>query len=281
MARNRHSGDRSRRAWIGRAAAWLVALVPPLALAATPVQLCPAQIATPFPDGRLLGHILYLEAPLVELVEAPPGFAIGRPCLIQHDVAPDLARLIDAAAAAPGIRGGLRAVSCYRTVAHQRAVFCSQIGPHKRCKTAAERARTVGPPGYSEHGTGYALDFGVRPSAGCPDVNPCIATTPAGAWLLAHATEYGFELSFPQGNAQGVTWEPWHWRWVGTSIEEPGAAKARMIFARARTEYPASPHIMDRPDDWLSVLRPPPVVRTPLIVAPAAFAPPARPMLRP
>lgn len=225
-------------------------------MAATPEQLCPGQWVTPGADGRVLGHIPYREAPLSELVSAPAGFALGQPCYVQRDVAPDLTRMLAAAAATPGVGNRLRGVSCYRTIEHQRAVFCSQIGPRKRCRDAAERARTVGPPGHSEHATGYAIDFGLRPSGGCGDVSPCLARTAAGQWLIAHAPEYGFELSFPAGNAQGVTWEPWHWRWVGASITTPGAARARLLFARARREFPATPQVRDVADGWIGVIRP-------------------------
>jgi D-alanyl-D-alanine carboxypeptidase len=48
------------------------------------------------------------------------------------------------------------------------------------------------------------------------------ATTPAGAWLAAHAAEYGFVMSFPKGKT-GVTcydYEPWHYRWVGRSLAQ-------------------------------------------------------------
>ncbi|MEM1310980.1 MAG: D-alanyl-D-alanine carboxypeptidase family protein, partial [Cyanobacteria bacterium P01_H01_bin.153] len=34
-------------------------------------------------------------------------------------------------------------------------------------------------------------------------------------WLETNAARYSFELSFPEGNAQGVQYEPWHWRYVG------------------------------------------------------------------
>ena len=113
------------------------------------------------------------------------------------------------------------------------------------CVDATDRARSVAPPGYSEHATGYAIDFGVRPTRNCPDVSYCFASTPAGQWLLANAPDYGFELSFPAGNQQGVTWEPWHWRWVGTSADAPGAAAARRLFERARSLYPARPAARD------------------------------------
>lgn len=236
--------------------AWAIVAAPAIAMAATPEQLCPGQWVTPGADGRMLGHIPYREAPATDLVAAPAGFAIGQPCYVQRDVAPDLARMLAAAAATPGVGNVLRGVSCYRTIERQRSVFCSKIGPRKQCKDAAQRARSVGPPGHSEHATGYAIDFGLRPGGGCRDVNPCLAHTAAGLWLIAHASEYGFELSFPAGNAQGVTWEPWHWRWVGVSIKTPGATRARLLFARARGEFPANPQIRDVADGWIDAIRP-------------------------
>lgn len=224
------------------------------------------QVATPVPapDGRLLGHLPYVEVAPAELVAAPPGFAILGPCRVHRDAAPDLARLLAAAARAPELGKRLRAVSCFRSVAHQRAVFC-RASPRGICSDPRERARYVGPPGFSEHATGYAIDFGTRPSPGCPDVNACIAATPAGRWLLAHAPQYGFELSFPSGNPQGVTWEPWHWRWVGVSSDVPGAATARLVFARARGLYPASPAVIDAPAaaTIVTVTTPPPVTLLP------------------
>ncbi len=221
------------------------ALVPAIAQAAVE-DLCIGQRVAAGADGRMLGHLPYGQANAAELVTMPSRFSIGVPCQLRREAAADLSRMLTDATSS-GIGGAIRAVSCYRTVNRQRSVFCGQIGPGKRCKDAAERARYVGPPGYSEHATGYAIDFGTRPSAGCADVDACFANTRAGRWLLAHGSEYGFELSFPAGNAQGVTWEPWHWRWVGTAADAPGAGPARAIFARARTAYPARPMQVDAP----------------------------------
>lgn len=229
-------------------------------------QLCLGQDVPPEPDGRMLGHLPYGQTPLSELVAAPPGFAIGLPCYLRPEVAVDLRRMLAAAATVPGLAGRIRAVSCYRTVARQRAVFCSQIGPGKRCRDAAERARSVGPPGYSEHATGYAIDFGTRPLGNCGDVSACFADTRAGQWLLTHASEFGFELSFPDANAQGVTWEPWHWRWVGVTPDSPGAAAARATFARARRDFAARPAVVDR---------------YPHIATPPVFAAPTPALLQP
>ncbi|WP_375382631.1 M15 family metallopeptidase [uncultured Sphingomonas sp.] len=188
-------------------------------------------------DGRLLGHLAYAQAEAADLADAPRGFGVGQPCRVRAVVLPDLARLLDAAGAA-GLGETLHGISCFRSVARQQAVFCRTAAT---CANAARRAGSVGPPGHSEHATGYAIDFAVRPSRGCRDVTDCIAETAAGRWLLAHGPRYGFELSFPAGNAQGVTYEPWHWRWAGTSQDEPGAAEARATFAEARTHFPANP----------------------------------------
>lgn len=245
-----------------RIVSWAVGLAPAVAMAA-PEQLCAGQMATPGPDGRVLGHLPYRQSEPADLVPAPPGFALGQPCLIHRDAAPDLTRMLHAAAGVPGVAGQLRAVSCYRTIVRQRGVFCSGIGPTKKCKDAAERARYVGPPGFSEHATGYAIDFGIRPSPGCPDVDDCIAATAAGKWLLANAPGFGFELSFPAGNAQNVTWEPWHWRWVGRTIMTQGASRSRSVFARARYSFPASPGIADQVDRWVAGLQVPPLVKVP------------------
>lgn len=212
--------------------------------AARAEQLCRGQEVAAV-DGRMLGHIRYDEARPGDLVAAPAGFALGAPCQVRPEVAYDLARMLAAANADPQVKGRLRAVSCYRSVAHQRHVFCGAIGPKKRARTAADRARFVGPPGYSEHATGYAIDFGTRPSRGCADVSACFGGTVAGRWLMLHGPDHGFELSFPAGNAQGVSWEPWHWRWVGHSALIPGAAAARATFASARGSFPARPTTAD------------------------------------
>lgn len=256
-----------------------------LVASASAEQLCVGQDVAPTSDGRMLGHLPYAEAPISVLVSAPPGFGIGQPCYVHRDMAFDLAQMLAAARSTPGVGNSLHAVSCFRTIAHQRAVFCSQIGPHKRCANAAERARAVGPPGYSEHATGYAIDFGARPTPGCGDVSACFAQTPAGRWLIAHAPDYGFELSFPPGNAQGVTWEPWHWRWVGTSAFRPGAATARALFARARNSFPALPATRDatpftvpvKPPLILTTTPPPPAATPTMPTRPSApvIGPPA------
>ncbi|MEN9220651.1 MAG: D-alanyl-D-alanine carboxypeptidase family protein, partial [Thermostichales cyanobacterium GMQP_bins_62] len=47
------------------------------------------------------------------------------------------------------------------------------------------------------------------------DVEVTFTRTAAWAWLNQHGARFGFELSFPEGNSQGISFEPWHWRYVG------------------------------------------------------------------
>ncbi|MFS0770713.1 M15 family metallopeptidase [Sphingomonas sp. 1P08PE] len=188
-------------------------------------------------DGRVLGHFPYGDVAPGDLVDAPVGFSLHA-CRIRRDVYPDLQRLIAAAAADPATGGIIRGLSCHRSIPRQGGVFASGGQGD-----AAERAISVAPPGHSEHTTGYAIDFAVRPSPGCPDAEACMAALPAARWLIANAPRFGFELSFPPGNRQQVKWEPWHWRWVGTSADALGAARSRFIFAKARAAFPAEPAI--------------------------------------
>lgn len=216
--------------------------------AAQLVQQLPGATA----DGRYFSHLPYAQIP----DELRQTIALtdprGKSCDLHRDVANALYRLTDAARAA-GI--ALWPISCFRSIARQQALFCG-AGVIGQCRDPADRARSSAPGGYSEHATGYALDFGTSAPTGCNDLDPCMSGTPGGLWLRDNATRYGFELSFPPGNKQGVTWEPWHWRWVGATADDPGAAAARRVFARARAIYPAQPGIAESPPRTSSPIDP-------------------------
>jgi LAS superfamily LD-carboxypeptidase LdcB len=68
--------------------------------------------------------------------------------------------------------------------------------------------------GYSEHQLGTTLDLTTKGLGGGLDG---FGNTPAYTWLQAHAHEYGFTLSYPEGNSY-YTYEPWHWRFVGEDL---------------------------------------------------------------
>ena len=230
-------------------------------LAAVPAQaqLCDGASAPVSTDGRVLGHLPYGDAAPGTLVDAPAGTALGT-CRLRPEAAADLARLLAAAANDPAVQGQLYAFSCHRSLGHQQATFCRS----RESANGLDRAISAAPPGHSEHATGYALDFTVRPADGCPDAEACMAAKPAFRWLIAHAARFGFEMSFPASNKQNVKWEPWHWRWVGTSAAAPGAARARFLFARARRDFPANPAV----DPIVIKVTPPPVVQAVPVAAP-------------
>ena len=215
-------------------------------------QLCDGASVSVAADGRVLGHLPYGDAAPGSLVPAPPGAAIGA-CRLRPEAMADLQRLLAAAEADPATQGRLYAISCHRSLAYQQATFCRA----RETARGEDRAISVAPPGHSEHATGYALDFTVRPADGCRDTEACMAAKPAFRWLAANAPRFGFEMSFPTGSPQNVKWEPWHWRWVGTSASAPGAARARFVFQRARTDFPANPAV-----DPVRRIVPPTVVRT-------------------
>jgi D-alanyl-D-alanine carboxypeptidase len=195
-----------------------------------------APAVAPATLARLFNHLPYGEAEPVAL--APVPSLAG--CTLVREAAEDLERLL-AAARAEGI--ALGAVSCFRSIAHQRRVFCGGSDNCNSVGGAALRARFVGPPGHSEHATGYAIDF-VQRGVECRAVEQCFALTPGGKWLMRRGPDFGFELSFPAGNRQGVGWEPWHWRWVGRSSDtRPQAQAARARFAMAQASFPALPAV--------------------------------------
>ena len=70
--------------------------------------------------------------------------------------------------------------------------------------------------GYSEHQLGTTIDFTTKGLGG--GLNG-FQSTAAYAWLQEHAQEYGFVLSYPEGNGYYV-FEPWHWRFVGEDLAD-------------------------------------------------------------
>lgn len=119
----------------------------------------------------------------------------------------------------------LAPISGFRSIADQEKLFQRQIQRQGSPK-AAERLSA--PPGFSEHHTGYAMDISDGNNHDT-DLKVAFDSTDAYHWLQTYAGQYGFELSFPKNNSQGVSYEPWHWRFVGSPI-------AKEIFQAARTE---------------------------------------------
>lgn len=153
----------------------------------------------------VLGHLAYEEAPPGDL---QPIVADGSIKLRTAAANQLLAMLDDARASGVSIL----AISGYRSFEDQEYLFFEVKA--ERGQTARTRAEVSAPPGYSEHHTGYAVDLvdGTRPET---DLRESFESTAAFQWLERNAARYGFELSFPRDNEQGISYEPWHWRYVG------------------------------------------------------------------
>lgn len=131
--------------------------------------------------------------------------------------APYMIAMLDAAKR-DGINFGM--VCGYRSNALQTTLYKDKISSEIQSGVASANAESaaaqvVAPPGYSEHETGLAADFGY--SGRNDNLGENFEDTPAFTWLSTHAAEYGFILRYPK-DKKAVTqydYEPWHYRFVG------------------------------------------------------------------
>lgn len=127
---------------------------------------------------------------------------------VRAEVADHLELMLDAAQD-DGV--SLVLISGYRS--HQTQAEVYDYWVQRNGRRAADRISAR--PGHSEHQTGLAID--VDGGTGECYLDQCFGDTEAGRWLTAHAHDYGFIESYPDGaeHRTGFTYEPWHWRYVG------------------------------------------------------------------
>jgi D-alanyl-D-alanine carboxypeptidase len=167
----------------------------------------PSQNVTnsPASDQTLLGHFPYQAVPTSELqsITGYGNFKLRKAAAKQYQA-------MVAAARADGVI--IVPISGFRTIAEQQHLFFDVKA--QRGQLATERAEVSAPPGYSEHHTGYAVDIGDG-NVPATNLNPKFEDTKAFKWMKQNAARFNFELSFPRDNPQGVSYEPWHWRFIG------------------------------------------------------------------
>lgn len=167
----------------------------------------PAEAIASNPNGNsdLLGHLPYevVDSSFLDSLVSAPSIQLHYSAATSFDAMVDAAR-------DDGVY--LVALSGFRSRADQEYLFFKV--KEDRNQGAAKRAEVSAPPGHSEHHTGFAVDIG---DEDYPDshVEVSFEKTPAFEWLERNAARFSFELSFPEGNDQGVSYEPWHWRFVG------------------------------------------------------------------
>lgn len=98
--------------------------------------------------------------------------------------------------------------SAFRSVEYQRDLIVKELA---KPRALDEVLRVLAAPGYSEHHTGRAVDL---TTTEMPPLREEFESTPAFQWLMTHAQEFRFSLSFPRGNRYGFIYEPWHWAYA-------------------------------------------------------------------
>ncbi|NLV86784.1 MAG: M15 family metallopeptidase [Clostridiales bacterium] len=137
---------------------------------------------------------------------------------VDHRISDPLESMIEDADAA-GIK--LIPVSGYRSVSEQRVLYDDKKASFLQQGYGEEAAEIytrelIQPPGASEHHTGLAIDF---LTMGITELDEGFAQSPAYQWLRENAANYGFIERYPADKTEktGVSWEPWHFRYVGTA----------------------------------------------------------------
>lgn len=178
------------------------------------------------PEENVLGHLPYKEAATTELQTL-----VGSEVKMQRVAAKKFDEMANAAAMDGVI---LVPLSGYRTIQEQEYLFFEV--KEERVQVATKRAEVSAPPGYSEHHTGYAVDIGDG-NAPHTNLNVGFEDTAAFHWLKTHAPRFSFELSFTENNLQGISYEPWHWRFVGDrdSLETFYRAKSLQKISQENT----------------------------------------------
>jgi LAS superfamily LD-carboxypeptidase LdcB len=97
----------------------------------------------------------------------------------------------------------LNVISGFRSIKEQAGIVSSKRSKGMSDKTIYSASSE---PGYSEHHTGFAMDIN--------SLEPPFGKTKEGQWLKANVSRFGFEISFPESRPNGVSYEPWHIRYV-------------------------------------------------------------------
>ncbi len=143
-----------------------------------------------------------------DLVQLSTGstYSVGRSGIyLRRDAAVALDSM-----ASEAIKDGIKLSvnSAYRSYQYQQTVFNRWVQIDGEEEAERESSR----PGTSQHQLGTAIDFG--------SIDDSFFYTKECKWLYAHAAEYGWSLSFPDGyeDVTGYKWECWHFRYIGIPV---------------------------------------------------------------
>jgi D-alanyl-D-alanine carboxypeptidase len=189
----------------------------------TPIGLCGERIPSDDDLLTLVTHEYglgrdYVPGDLVPLADYfPVHITLGYPTEIRAVAIGPLVEMV-AAMEAAGLKPFI--ISGYRSYAAQAIAWAkwSEYNPEYVGGLSAR-------PGHSEHQLGTTVDFGspeLEAVTGIEDIefHTYFYMTSEGIWLLEHAHEYGFTLSYPPDTLEmtGFYYEPWHYRFVGVEL---------------------------------------------------------------
>lgn len=119
----------------------------------------------------------------------------------------------------------LNAFSTYRTYSYQAKLYTNYTKKYGETRANRFSAR----PGYSEHQSGLAFDFGGTNRSHW--LEESFALTKEGEWLYANAHKYGFILRYQKGKESitGYMFEPWHYRYVGSDVSTKVKASGKTL----------------------------------------------------
>lgn len=151
-------------------------------------------------------HYRFQQANEATLVEVGGG----------HKLTPEAAaalKKLQAAAKADGVT--LTVGSAFRSISYQQGIVARKKAAGQ---SDAQIYKVSSAPGYSEHHTGYALDFS--------PINNSFTNTKAYTWLRQHGNEYGWEQSFTPESTRDtkVAVESWHWKYKGSATAKAALA---------------------------------------------------------
>lgn len=109
-------------------------------------------------------------------------------------------------------QGGRRDVmvnEAYRSIEAQQKIFDAKVKQLGKDQKIAQK------PGFSEHHTGYAVDFSIYPDGG--KGARTFTREDHYAWIYDNCHKYGFVLRYPENKTDitGISPESWHFRYVG------------------------------------------------------------------
>ena len=134
------------------------------------------------------------------------SFGVRDESLLVHEIMADaLIRMFDDYSTSTQ-QENVTVVSGFRTAEDQQRLYDEDLE-----ETGLDYSERVAPAGFSEHQTGWCVDFDIDGDEEEFD------GTGVQSWFLENCYKYGMILRYPEDKTEitGIQYEPWHFRYVG------------------------------------------------------------------